>query len=75
MDKILQFKGLKPQKNDYLASIHKTSQVPNERNNNNNELDLNTGVFFIIILTGKRYIKTVSSPVARVLLRRGQKAQ
>ena len=47
------------------------------KNNNNDELDLKTGdgAFFIIILTGKRYIKTVSSPVARVLLRRGQKAQ
>lgn len=26
VDKILQFKGLKPQKNDYLASIHHTTQ-------------------------------------------------
>merc|ERR1711970_833687 len=44
VDKILQFKGLKPQKNDYLASIHKTSQVPNERNNNNNEFDENSPI-------------------------------
>jgi len=36
VDKILQFKGLKPQKSDYLASIHHTTQRNENPENNTN---------------------------------------